>query len=285
MTARMLLKCEFDSPKLHSSDRRWQRVEIGLCGTKLTLRTNRTKTELSMQAGNVGIATDYHRRSFVLRVRVEGHQFLLAVNSLVAMVEWLDKFNEAIAISLHLETREEPRLYTTPWRRRSQSHLSINDGICCYWREKWMTRTADRRWLGNHQENMVESERRKFPSCYPLSKTHHLGSSGKFDPNTQDNLSLGATDVGNDAGKDAAIAGTHEAKAKNSKTTTLALSGKLDLKSSAAQNQRNKLLDYACRCAPVLLFHSPWRTEWYVRDGRWMNVGDQIESTKARAWI
>lgn len=128
---------------------------------------------LSAQGGDVGIAADYKRRSFVLRLRLEGRQFLLATRSTLAMLFWLDRVNEAIAISQPLESRKEPRV---PARPRAHSYFctpSVKADICRGWREKAKKNRADRLWLERDENtDLIDEEADRFHSLCSLSSSH-----------------------------------------------------------------------------------------------------------------
>lgn len=147
LRAHVLLKWECDLPQMPSSNRSWQIGEAEVCGTKLELRTFRTTVDASLQHADAGVAADYHRRSFVLRVRADGRQFLLAVSSCAAMLQWIEKLNEAAAISLPLETRKEPGFYLTPPKRPRTCGATLGNELRRNWREKWCASRIDRQWL------------------------------------------------------------------------------------------------------------------------------------------
>lgn len=67
----------------------------------------RRATSLGLQGAEAGIAIDYHIRSHVIRVRAEGWQFLLAVQSTTVCAEWIEKINIAAAISPPIEAKIE----------------------------------------------------------------------------------------------------------------------------------------------------------------------------------
>ncbi|GAM91360.1 hypothetical protein ANO11243_094090 [Dothideomycetidae sp. 11243] len=147
----VLIKLELVHPELRAYRRRWQRAEAGLIGTQLRLCFAGKEISLSMQGAEAGIATDYRRRSFVLRVRAEGRQLLIAVGSQAAMMEWLLRLEESIAISLPLDSREEPPQHILPRKPRQNPTLNLTDGLCRRWREQWRRSTTDMWWLDRKQ--------------------------------------------------------------------------------------------------------------------------------------
>lgn len=75
------------------------------------------RLNLSMQGAEVGLAVDYTQRSFVLRLRVEGRQLLMSTGSQPAMMTWYTRLNEAMAISMPLESREDQAMHSLPIKR------------------------------------------------------------------------------------------------------------------------------------------------------------------------
>ena len=134
ISAHLLMKREFDTLSQRScrSNRQWQMVTAELRGTVLILCTDNGQTNsiIGLQIGDVGIAADYARRSFVLRLRCEERQFLLATGSRESMFEWYDAINEAIAISLPLESPKEPRFRTCPRGRQYNALPSMRAKFC-----------------------------------------------------------------------------------------------------------------------------------------------------------
>lgn len=135
----LLMKYEFDGPTSASKDRSWKPVNVELRGTLLLVRrtpsrptklyrrlsgvdaqqaqgpVSRSETRsFTLQGGEAGIAADYEKRAFVIRIRAEGEQFLLALGTLSSMLEWVDRLNTAIDISMPLESRRMPRNRTLP---------------------------------------------------------------------------------------------------------------------------------------------------------------------------
>lgn len=133
LSATMHMKRELSNPRTPAPNRSWKRVHVELRGTILLIRTiMRTSFRAkhghaspppyqrcesppyTLQGGEAGVAADYKIRPFVIRVRAEAEQFLLAADTLAMMLEWTDKLNAAIAISLPLESRMEPKYRTLP---------------------------------------------------------------------------------------------------------------------------------------------------------------------------
>ncbi|KAI9806249.1 MAG: hypothetical protein M1825_006364 [Sarcosagium campestre] len=72
----------------------------------------------SLQHAEVGIAEDYVKRPYVIRIRAETDQFLLSCDDTNTFIHWLESLNVAIGLALPLEERSLPPNETIPRRRR-----------------------------------------------------------------------------------------------------------------------------------------------------------------------
>ncbi|KAI5123246.1 hypothetical protein M0805_001335 [Coniferiporia weirii] len=72
----------------------------------------------SLQHSESGLASDYTKRRNVVRVRMEGEQFLLQCTNVAAVVEWIEGLQAAANISLDLDERPMPKGPIFPRRRR-----------------------------------------------------------------------------------------------------------------------------------------------------------------------
>ncbi|KAH7097777.1 hypothetical protein BKA62DRAFT_661524 [Auriculariales sp. MPI-PUGE-AT-0066] len=72
----------------------------------------------SMQRAESGLGSDYTKRAHVVRVRAEGEQFLLQLNSVEEVVAWVEGFQAAASVALDLDERPMPRGPLYPRRRR-----------------------------------------------------------------------------------------------------------------------------------------------------------------------
>ena len=77
----------------------------------------------SLQYADAGVATDYVKKRFVLRVRLEGEQFLLQASTDKERDDWIESIQAASNIALSLDERCMPRFVTLPRRRRR--HLQL----------------------------------------------------------------------------------------------------------------------------------------------------------------
>ncbi|KAI5845187.1 hypothetical protein DFP73DRAFT_512855 [Morchella snyderi] len=137
-------KPEMSSPFERAPKRRWGKTYAVLYGTLLTLhrprkvpffaaavkkargREGRPVGHLpgemvrsyTLQLAEVGIAADYRKRHFVIRIRAQTEQFLLSCRTLEVFLEWLEALSAAVDLSPSLEERSLPRYQTLPRRRR-----------------------------------------------------------------------------------------------------------------------------------------------------------------------
>ncbi|KAF6817169.1 ph domain-containing protein [Colletotrichum sojae] len=68
----------------------------------------------SLQHADVGIAADYKKRRYVIRVRAEADQFLLSCIELSTFVRWLEALFAAIDVAAPIDEREYPRDQSIP---------------------------------------------------------------------------------------------------------------------------------------------------------------------------
>ncbi|GAM83846.1 hypothetical protein ANO11243_018360 [Dothideomycetidae sp. 11243] len=232
MASLVLFKWELDSPLCCGKRRRWQRARVRLVGTQLRLCIAGTDITLSMQGADIGIATDYYRRSFVLRTRAEGRQFLIAAGTQSAMVDLLVKLNESIAISLPLDTREDPTQYTLPRKRPPKTMKSLSDQLWRYWREHWWRRTQDMGWLDQGQScRVLRIAEKRLPTVASWNKPE---SAEKY---LDDNATMSTSWPEDDR-----------------ETPEISSLSAEDLK-------------HAQECARVLWYNSTWRDRWHFKDG------------------
>ncbi|KAF8190521.1 hypothetical protein BJ912DRAFT_850012 [Pholiota molesta] len=63
----------------------------------------------TMQHAESGLGADYIKRRNVIRVRLEGEQFLLQAQNVEMVVEWIEALQAATNIALDLDERPMPR--------------------------------------------------------------------------------------------------------------------------------------------------------------------------------
>jgi len=68
-----------------------------------------------------GLGSDYLKRRNVIRVRMEGQQFLLQARDVASVVDWIEGFQAAANIALDLDERPMPKGPLFPRRRRRRA--------------------------------------------------------------------------------------------------------------------------------------------------------------------
>ncbi|TEB34261.1 hypothetical protein FA13DRAFT_77126 [Coprinellus micaceus] len=72
----------------------------------------------TMQNAESGLGNDYLKRKNVIRVRLEGEQFLLQAKDVPSVVQWIEGLQSATNVALDLDDRPMPRGPIFPRRRR-----------------------------------------------------------------------------------------------------------------------------------------------------------------------
>ncbi|KAH8889312.1 PH domain-like protein [Thozetella sp. PMI_491] len=86
----------------------------------------------SLIHADAGIAADYKKRRYVIRIRAETDQFLLSCVELPTFVEWLDALFAAISVAAPIDERDFPRDQSIPriqrirWLRGQRPRLEDN---------------------------------------------------------------------------------------------------------------------------------------------------------------
>jgi len=73
-----------------------------------------------------GLASDYLKRRNVIRVRMEGQQFLLQAPDVATVVDWIEGFQAAANIATDLDERPMPKGPLFPRRRRRRARAQAN---------------------------------------------------------------------------------------------------------------------------------------------------------------
>lgn len=81
--------------------------------------------EYSLQNAESGLASDYFKRKNVLRVRMQGEQFLLQAPDVPGVIEWIEGLQAAANISLDLDERPMPKGPIFPRRRRRRRAVVV----------------------------------------------------------------------------------------------------------------------------------------------------------------
>ncbi|KDR80296.1 hypothetical protein GALMADRAFT_62852 [Galerina marginata CBS 339.88] len=63
----------------------------------------------TMQHAESGLGSDYLKRKNVIRVRLEGEQFLLQAQDVDSVIAWIEGLQSATNIALDLDERPMPR--------------------------------------------------------------------------------------------------------------------------------------------------------------------------------
>lgn len=132
-------KVECIYPGLAAKKREWVKVYMCLLGTVLRVyliqrdgtlppgfSLNSPFREYTLQYAEAGIASDYVKRKYVLRVRAEGEQFLMQCSSDEERDAWVESIQAGSSIALALEERNMPKHITLPRRRRGRHYTAIS---------------------------------------------------------------------------------------------------------------------------------------------------------------
>ncbi|KAB8296917.1 hypothetical protein EYC80_002326 [Monilinia laxa] len=137
-------KMELQGAIHRASDRNWYRVFATLQGTLLSFhkikgsgvfgrergegkgtpdlpagaKTGSLLASYNLLHADVGIAADYVKKHYVIRVRAEADQFLLSCVKIETFVTWLQSLFIAIDLSMPLDERQIPREQSIPRSRR-----------------------------------------------------------------------------------------------------------------------------------------------------------------------
>lgn len=139
-------KVELESPFERAYDRKWSKVFVILNNTMLNIHKPKrvpptTKQSLqdeedcyipgsiiksyTLQHTEVGAATDYKKKSYVIRIRAETQQFLLSCETVDVFMDWLEALSSGIDLALPLEERSLPKYQTIPRRRRRRRAAEV----------------------------------------------------------------------------------------------------------------------------------------------------------------
>ncbi len=150
-------KREFINLNMRSSDRSWNRTLLEIRGTHLSMYSckaplwnpipSRPDLTSSVKKGpltksynlahaEVGVALDYLKKKYVMRLKVEEEQMLLQCTEVETLIDWIEKLGWAIGCALPLEEdeREEVLEVTLPRgrgrrrRRRETVGSSVDVG-------------------------------------------------------------------------------------------------------------------------------------------------------------
>jgi len=80
----------------------------------------------ALHGAESGLGSDYLKRRNVIRVRMEGQQFLLQARDIPSVVDWIEGFQAAANIALDLDERPMPKGPLFPRRRRRRHQAQTN---------------------------------------------------------------------------------------------------------------------------------------------------------------
>ena len=257
----VLLKIEFAKPGVYSPQRSWQRVRCELRGTRLGIRMEKRDCVLSLQAADAGLAPDYRKRSNTIRVRAEGYQFLMALPSMAACLQWIEMLDAATSISTPLDDRRDEKGCFTIAPPRSRPSLGVatsGDGFERMWWEDLRRSSPSQIWLRGPRLQ-CESTFYKTLGCRVASS---LWCSMGFVDNEATSMkeTVANCDIG-----------------ESKWTDTIAAT----VRSSVGWNFEQ---DYARRCVRWLLYDSPWKSDWYYDHGARVPVESPHHPHKAVVW-
>ncbi|KAG6133045.1 hypothetical protein E4U12_002920 [Claviceps purpurea] len=147
-------KHEIENTTKRAANRQWNTVFVTLNGTALNVysvkkvwcwgrsrddpticpdnppgvRKAKLEKRYSLLHADAGIAADYFKRRYVIRIRAETDQFLLACIELTTFVRWLECLFSAIDVAAPIDDREFPRDMYIPrvqrirWIQSQASH-------------------------------------------------------------------------------------------------------------------------------------------------------------------
>ncbi|KAG8902001.1 hypothetical protein FRB99_004966 [Tulasnella sp. 403] len=81
-----------------------------------SLQNNVVLRQYSLQNAETGLASDYHKRKNVIRVRADGEQFLIQVDNVLMAVDWIETFQAGANVALDLDERPMPKVPAFPRR-------------------------------------------------------------------------------------------------------------------------------------------------------------------------
>jgi hypothetical protein len=285
--AHVLLKPELTDPTTQWPHRQWYRIVLQLQGTQVLLRQTTVQLlcerPLSLQAAQVGLATGYQKKTFVFRMRVEGYQFLCAAASFAAAVSWVDTLNAAIAVSIDLDERKEPRyptMATTPALATPNSSIrtSSTSKLSSMWRVQRSSLNGT--WLGDRVSEHGNTDFERSLEDEALILTTHST------PQLQKPTTNYCFSVCHDT---ACAVSSPDLKHCTSMRMALGLESTIlfDTKEVADatpwQVGRVDLawrgLEYARRCAETLTYRASWKNTRCLRGQSWVEMKVKVSNS------
>lgn len=286
-------KLELEGAVHRAQDRNWNKVIATLQGTALSFHKYKGpgpfqmvalgNTSPDMPAGakrgvlmksynlqhaDVGIAADYYKKRYVIRVRAEADQFLLSCLKIETFVLWLQSLFAAIDLAPPLDDRQIPRDLSIPRPRRrraartTQTNMERNAALVAEQQEILRTqypRLADTPIAedeGNEDDTDIPSEEAAPVRPPPSTNTSSSSSSSSNSlPNTT-----------------ALISRARAARAARNLVSSSAPNPSIQPETGKWQphHQWTPLYDmqYAKRCMAVLTSRSPRKTNFVIMKGK-----------------
>lgn len=134
-------KHEIENTTKRAEDRQWHNVYVTLQGTALNIydvkkawswgrnrddgpsidpdnppwiKKGKLEKSYSLLYADAGIAADYKKRRYVIRIRAEADQFLISCVELSTFIKWLEALFAAIDVATPLDDRDFPRDMSIP---------------------------------------------------------------------------------------------------------------------------------------------------------------------------
>lgn len=287
--AHFLLKPELIDPVTPWPHRRWYRVTLELQGTQILISQQQLSGQLfcrrplSLQGAQVGLATDYRKRSLVVRVRAEGFQFLLAAAGLTAAISWVDKLDAAIAVSADLDERREPRYQTMASSRVPTAETETSDrdthGICSL-RQMWNCRRGSENYVWiNEQVGERVALREPGMEQYLEIEAKIVAQSCPTSNRDRSTSRCPCSTCSNSATPEDVPVTPRPSLSKVPEVDRFEPFTKIamgftddDVQHADRVVLARRRLVYAQRCAKTLGFRAAWKGCRYLRDQRWVKI-------------
>ncbi|QSZ30653.1 hypothetical protein DSL72_000211 [Monilinia vaccinii-corymbosi] len=190
-----VMKMELQGAIHRAADRNWYRVFATLQGTLLSFHKIKCRSVFGRERGegkgtpdlpagkrkgsplgtynlqhaDVGIAADYVKKKYVIRVRAEADQFLLSCVQIETFITWLRSLSTAIDLAMPLDERRTPRDQSIPRprrrrRRREAREVQVDDELL---------REQQEELIRTHYPNLIirnsPQERATTPTSRPVT--------------------------------------------------------------------------------------------------------------------
>ncbi|KAG8963710.1 hypothetical protein FRC05_004544 [Tulasnella sp. 425] len=93
-----------------------------------SIQPNTVLRQYTLQGAETGLASDYHKRKNVIRVRAEGEQFLIQADNVFMAIDWIETFQAGANVAADLDERQMPKVPALPRRRRRRRTQNATEG-------------------------------------------------------------------------------------------------------------------------------------------------------------